>query len=246
LTESDVGPHAPQVKIDASLLALTALLGCGSSGDDYDTFVDRYAQAVCHRAFSCCRPADLMRVHQTGDEASCAAGAAMRGHQEAAELLRYGLVRFDANAGKKCLDLLASAGCGQLFGAKYGTLDGCPNFLPGTTPLGGACDDDFVCESNWCVSQSCRPRPCAAGCPAGQVCDGESSCIAATPLGGTCSALTGACTAGTVCLDQQCASPRAEGASCKHVDDCAGTCDLSPTTDPSATGTCRPGLCQGL
>lgn len=232
------------MRIKTGLLALM-LAGCGSSADDFDSFIDRYAQASCHRIFTCCQAADLARVHQTGDEASCAAGVAMRGRQAIGPLLNYG-VRFDAAAGKKCLDLLASASCGQIFGAKYGTLDGCPNFLPGTTPLGGACDDDFVCESNWCVSQSCRPRPCAPGCPAGQVCDGESTCIAATPLGGACSALRGACTTGTVCLDQQCAPPRADGAMCKNADDCAGTCDLLPTTDPSATGMCRPGLCQGL
>jgi hypothetical protein len=231
------------VRITTGLVALLALGSCGS-GDDFDSFIDRYAQASCHRIYNCCQAADLARVHQTGDEASCAAGVAMRWHKEIGELLSYG-VRFDGAAGKRCLDLLTSGTCGQIFGAKYGTLDGCPNFLPGTRPLGDVCDDDFICESNWCVSQHCQPRPCASGCPSGQVCGGETSCIPATPAGAMCTAVT-SCVAGTTCLDQTCAPPRADGQPCKRADDCAGTCDLLPTTDPSATGTCRPGLCQGL
>jgi len=223
---------------------LLALAGCGSGGD-YDSFIDRYSQAACHRVFTCCRPADLSVVHQPADEATCASTTSARARKEVADLMRYGLVSYDAEAGQRCLSLLASATCGQLFDREYGQLVGCPNFFPGTAPLGAPCDDDFTCASEWCVSQSCQPRPCAGGCPAGQACDDDKGCIPITPLGAACSSLEGTCGPDAACLDQHCAPRRADGDMCKSADECAGTCDAKPSLPP-ATGMCRPGLCQGL
>jgi len=221
----------------ASLMVVIAIgsLSCGGSG--FDSFVDQYAQAVCHRTFQCCSAADRKT---SASEAACAQAMAASLRQSGEQAIGTGLVRFDAAAGNRCLAHLQTDACPAIFGRAVGQLIGCENFLPGAGALGALCDDDFVCESTDCEGQHCVVRPCACGM--NQFCDPSANqCVSAKGAGETCQ--PGQCDSTLACIGSQCAAPLADGQPCSDPSVCAGTCTVNQPGQGS--GACRPGICQG-
>ena len=222
-----------------------ALVGCilvagapACGGNAFDSFVDQYARAFCHRTYQCCAPAD-----RTGSasEADCAQMLAATMRQTSKAVIGLGLVRYDPDAGDRCLAHLQADACPSVFTRSFGRLTGCDNFLPGTGALGAVCDDDFVCASGDCEGQHCVVRP--AGCPANQYRDSSTNqCQAGKGGGEPC--VPGQCDSSLACVSGQCAEPLADGQPCTETSVCAGTCTV--TQPGQGTGTCRPGICQGL
>jgi hypothetical protein len=224
-------------------LAVLALPTC--SPDALGSFTESYSKAVCRRAFECCSPADAMTALNAPDEASCVTKNATRLGKEGPQLVADGLLRFDSQAASQCLKDLEGT-CSAVFEPKFGRLIPCNDVFVGAVPLGGPCDDDFVCASNDCEGQTCvvRPTPCAAVvCAADQSCDSTGTCQPLSAAGGDCR--THQCAADLTCVGSTytCATPLADGQACTYPYDCAGSCTDISATGPA--GTCRPGLCQG-
>src|SRR5262249_34129613 len=140
----------------AIVLAQASSATCGSDG--LQSFSSDYASAFCHRAFQCCATADLPLVAHATSEATCVTMMRNTLDKNGAQAIAMGLVRFDAAAARQCLAAFQSA-CSAIFDAKFGRISACADVFVGAVPLGGPCDDDFVCESNDCESQSCVTRP---------------------------------------------------------------------------------------
>jgi hypothetical protein len=232
------------------VLALAALaLPAATCGPDaLGSFTESYAKAYCHRAFACCAAADAPTATNAATEAACVTNAGTRLGKEGPTLVADGLLRFDSRAAAQCLKDLEGA-CSAVFEPKFGRLIPCGDVFVGAVPLGGPCDDDFVCASDDCEGQMCvvRPTPCATvTCAAGQYCDSAGTCEPLGAVGDDCRAHQ--CAAELACLvsSYKCATPLADGQTCGYPSDCAGSCTLLTAPSlPTSGGTCRPGLCQG-
>ncbi len=226
-------------------LAIGAFCGGGSCGSDaVQTYTVAYARAYCGRVFACCNAADLASLTPAPDEAACEKTVTTVGLGNIEQAIADGLVRFDAAAGQRCLADLQQA-CDVIFDPKLGRLLPCEDVYPGAVPLGGACDDDFVCASDDCEEQMCAVRGgCATlACAPDHFCGSlVAGCQPRVGLGEPCP--TGVeCDATLTCTAGACAAPLADGQPCASPFDCAGSCTVNTAAAP--TGTCRPGLCQG-
>jgi hypothetical protein len=230
------------------LLALALLVPGATCGgqDAVQSFADSYAKAVCRRAFECCTPADAMAALNAATESACVAKLGANSSKIGPELIATGQLRFDSTAASQCLKDLEGA-CSAVFDPRFGRVIPCNDVFVGAVPLGGPCDDDFVCASSDCEGQQCivRPNPCAAvTCAADQFCDGTGACQPRGGVGADCHAVQCASDLTCVASTTQCATPGADGDTCTSPFDCAGSC-TQMTYSPGKTGTCRPGLCQG-
>jgi len=230
----------------AVLLVAAALPGATCGEDALQSFAGSYAEAVCRRAFECCSPTDLQTALNVADRTSCVSKLAANLGQNGSELVAMDQLRFDSAAASRCLKDLENA-CNAVFEPRYGRLIPCTDFLVGAVPLGGPCDDDFVCASSDCEGQQCivRATPCATvTCAADQFCDSTGACQPRGAVGADCRKVQ--CASDLTCLasTSECATPGADGDACTYPYDCAGSCTQT-SFSPGKTGTCRPGLCQG-
>jgi hypothetical protein len=224
-----------------ALVLGTLVVSCG--GGAVESFLSEYSQAVCHRIHECCASGDAPSPLKDTDEASCFAAYADFRH-EIQSAMSYHLVRFDSAVGSQCLARLRTSACQEVFDGMYGVQRVCGNAFPGTGRLGDPCDDDFVCESNDCVGQSCVTRPCStqAGCLATEYCSSGTRCLPLLAPGDPCTD-SDSCGNGGACLEKKCAPRRQDGETCRSPRECVGTCTIRGSIQ--AAGTCRPGLCQG-
>ena len=221
-----------------------AAAGCSSSSNEpnppavasLDEFPGVFAQAYCHRAFSCCRPEDRSAASPGADEATCTVEMTENVRSNAPGLVGGGLGYFP-DAGQRCLQLLASGPCGAIFEPGYGSFFACQDVFAGTGALGDACEDPRQCMSGSCFGGACNEL---GACAADQVLDRENECRQRVALGGAC--LVGVqCPAGAACANGVCKLRQPVGAACTTPEDCQGTC----ATTGADVSTCRVGLCSG-
>lgn len=228
----------------AALIPVIVALGCGGpAGGSIDSFVPEYAQAVCHRVFGCCAEADRPRGIPGPDENSCASTTAEMLRKNLALSLQYNEVKFDGEAGVRCLAKLRTGACSELFDGAYGSLVACADVFTGPRQLGEACDADFVCASGDCEGQTCVVRPCSGPnqCAVTEYCSSKV-CVPRVAIGDAC-IFDGACPVGAICSQGKCAPRRQIGESCATPKECTESC--SSTAPGPSMGVCRAGRCQG-
>ncbi|MCS6798788.1 MAG: matrixin family metalloprotease [Myxococcota bacterium] len=115
---------------------------------------------------------------------------------------------------------------------------------PGTTPLGGRCEEDTDCTTLFCSGAVCA-TPCipggASGCPDGYTCqrgahEGCGACKMAGDVGD-------ACTVGDDCASRLCADIYGEHLCtrfCSSGSECPAGFECAPVTGAEGVGVCAP------
>jgi hypothetical protein len=223
-----------------ALVALVLGLACGPSRPVEDpivleSFLGDFAQAFCHRVYSCCESMDVAAVSPGTDEEECTAQMTGFAKGNADFLLGFRGIVFDADNARRCLDVLRHGACTSIFEPHYGSIIPCQDLFPGTREAGEHCEDDQECLSGRCGG-SCAAAPVPT-CPSAEYVDRAANlCVARHGDGTTCND-TRECITGDCCSDAVCVARARDGELCGVPDRCIGTC--------GAGGFCRPGYCRG-
>ena len=149
-----------------------------------------YAQAVCGRLFTCCRPADRGAIFGA-TEAECLAtleDAAFAVTGDLGEDVAKGYIAYDGARAAACFGAVTATSCDvvQAAGDFTDSIAAClDHFLPKVAP-GGACLDNHDCIAGWCdatAGMKCAPalsdgQPCGTSnqCKEGSYCPNSGLC----------------------------------------------------------------------
>jgi hypothetical protein len=228
------------------VLGLLLGVGCGPSRAPQDPleleeFVSAFGQEYCHRVYTCCGAGDVSSVSPGESESVCAEEMAGFARANAAFLLSYHGIVYDAAHASRCIELLRSAACSAIFEPRLGALITCQDIFPGALPAGEECDDDHECLSGRCDEARCGGAPLPM-CSKGQFLDeARAVCVQRHALGEACSQAS-ECGVDATCVHEVCVKPYAEGVPCESQLDCEGTC----ADTPAGARLCRTGFCRGL
>lgn len=232
------------------LLALVTTSCSDSSSSDYtyEDYVVEFSATFCARAVTCGNYPDV---------ASCLKSGKSTLGQFTADV-EAGLVTFDLQAGRDCLEKVANSTCTAV--ASPECVD-----TTGTVAIGGQCFRSYSCigeaRCDGAATSTCTPGVCAAKAAAGEAClfDGEcSSGLVCSFSEGTCAAPAGldedcsdvSCVGDYSCgLDGFCAAYANTGTSCNSVP-CLQTrdfCDQEDLCSPriEVGQNCAVGECVG-
>jgi Dickkopf N-terminal cysteine-rich region len=195
------------------------------------------AAVECGQIFGCCDSAERMHFGYV-DEGQCRKMLAAKTQKDLDQIIADGLVVYDGEAARRCLDESVVAACSHIAANASVGIRGpsCPHVTRGALPLGAACEDlDFICESSNCLPGpgTCGPpRACPASCVVGQYCDATAGgCVPVKAEAAVCASNV-ECDASLVCRLGVCGGPLPDGATCSSNSDCVnGACIRGgPTT----------------
>jgi hypothetical protein len=245
------------------LFALPASCGSGAAPDPMmvplAVWPAAQAAILCQRIATCCDSSEKAKYYYVND-AQCRQMQADL-HMGVNNLVAQGLVVYDANAARRCLDEMKAISCADLFNDDVDMLaplaPSCSQVATGTLRLGESCDVyPMFCASGNCVleTRTCGPAlGCPASCAAAQYCDeAAGGCVPLKADGSACDS-DAQCTSPSVCRMLVCGAALPDGAACSENAGCtSGHCLVNGCGQPFPNGAacaadrdCSSGACVG-
>ena len=170
------------VAATAALLGITGLaVGC-QDGPQLDDYVHRVFDLQCQRVFSCCTPAERVRVGLGATEEAC------RADRASFEQLAVNAIRADLAADLTVVDEAALAGCLTAIEASscsdyFDHRDrNCERAFAPKVENGGDCSSNLACRGGSCVARACVGDARAVGA----ACDSDADCLSSNCLARAC------------------------------------------------------------
>lgn len=230
------------INLRATVLVM-ALVGCGGDDDGgggggvaITDFGQRFADAYCTKAFSCCTTAEIPEYFDfftftTEAECKQTYGALFAGLTQMYQTsIDAGKIVYNASSAGACLDAVSALSCPQ-FATDEDTLnDRCPNPFEGQVANDMPCASDEECQSTYCEGDRQGNTPT------------NGVCKAIPAQGQMCTDFV--CAQGSYCDSGTCAPAQADGAECFDGEECmSGGCNGAMDSTPGTCGTAM--LCDG-
>lgn len=204
------------------LIGITLLVGCGGSSVGIEDFPNKYAQAICSKNFECCDASELvgktMSTCVTDNQTFVSIFIGEINSSQA-----QGRASYDAKQSGTCIDSLKALTCDQFKQQGIGgNTAACMAFIMPKVAQGGACTQDFECNTGNCDGADTSATPVVDG-----------MCIAApvvAAIGQSCAAND--CVDGAYCdSTDTCQPSKGAGQTCTVDEECINSCNTT-------TGTC--------